>query len=188
MAQFVEPEGTQPEGATGDEVVTLSQFKVFTDSLVDSGGGGGNEGNTGGFASFTGKEALTLKQLRNSFGGGSNKKYKIEWSSDTDAAYRSNQTEAEPGSIVPCCSKDGQTKGAYAVYDSSKPRRIIMWSRTTSSSEVLSDLPEIVQEAIYNMPEQARLFEQTRAVPPPMISGFGWFVMPACDVYVALQG
>lgn len=39
MAQFVEPEGTQPgAGATGDEAVTLSQFKVLMES-IDSGGG-----------------------------------------------------------------------------------------------------------------------------------------------------
>lgn len=41
MAQFVEPEGTQPEGATGEEVVTLSQFKGFMESID----GGGEQGS-----------------------------------------------------------------------------------------------------------------------------------------------
>lgn len=67
------------------------------------------------FMAVTGKEALTLKQLKNSFSGGSNKKYNIEWGSDNDVAYRSNQTEAEPDSIIPVCSKTGESVGLYFV-------------------------------------------------------------------------
>ena len=59
MAQFVEPEGTQPEGATGEEVVTIQQFKV----LVDSGGGGGNEGSAGGFANFIPVDDLGVEAI-----------------------------------------------------------------------------------------------------------------------------
>ena len=50
-------------GATGDEVVTLSQFKVFTDSLVDSGGGGGNEGSAGGFANFIPVDDIGIEKI-----------------------------------------------------------------------------------------------------------------------------
>ena len=134
----------------------------------------------------TGKEVLTLKQLRNSFSGGSNKKYKIEWKSDIDAAYRSNQTEAEPGSIIPVCSKTGERLGLYFVYDTSKVDIIMTGYQ---GGDTLSDLPAIVQEAINNMPESKSSSGQTRAVPPPAEWGkYQWFVMPACDVYVEFQG
>lgn len=178
--------------ANGNEAVTLSQLKMFTESS-NLGGGSGYAG-PGIVGLATGDEVVTLKQLKMlvdslvGSDGGSNKKYKIEWSSDIDASYRSNQTEAEPGSIVPCCSKDGQWMGNHVVCDSSKTHNIITYSYTPSNSADLSDLPEIVQEAINNMPEQARSFEQTRAVPPPTTLGFSWFVMPACDVYVVFQG
>ena len=139
------------------------------------------------FMTVTGKEALTLKQLRNSFGGGSNKKYKIEWSSDTDAAYRSNQTEAEPGSIIPVCSKTGECLGLYIVYDTSKSDIIMTGYQ---GGDTLSDLPAIVREAINNMPESKSSSGQTRAVNPPTGGGgnYQWFVIPACDVYVVFQG
>lgn len=65
MAQFVEPEGTQPGGgsnATGDEAVTIQQFKVLVDSLIGS-GGGGNEGNTEGFSNFIPVDDLGIEAI-----------------------------------------------------------------------------------------------------------------------------
>ena len=126
--------------------------------------------------STTGKEAVTLSQLKmleQQLGGGAGgKKYKIEVSEDFPTQV---QSSASAGDVVITAAGDGVVD--YNVLEGSSSGKVISGGYSSASYASIDDLPQVVQDAIANMP-------QTMAVPSPVSNGYSWFIMPPCDVFL----
>lgn len=150
--------------ASGKEVASIAQTAKAL----------GIEAQTSG---ATGGEAVSLRQLkmlRDSGTGG--KKYKIE----TDGLLPSQvQSSASAGDVV--ITAAGSSVREYRVLelveeDPSSGKEISI-SYETQANVTIGDLPQVVQDALANMP-------QTMAVPPATSDGYSWFIMPPCDVFL----
>lgn len=149
--------------ATGNEAVTIAQAAKALD--VDAQNSGA-----------TGDESVRLRQLkilRDSGAGG--KKYKIE----TDGVFPYQiQSSASAGDVVITAAGSGVIDYVVLELVENSPGlgKKISLPYVTSSNATIGDLPQIVQDALANMP-------QTMA-PPPTRDGYSWFIMPPCDVFL----
>ena len=150
--------------ATGDEVASVAQAAEALD--VDAQNSGA-----------TGDEAVRLRQLkmlRDSGAGG--KKYKIV----TDGSFPTQvQSSASAGDVVITAAGSGAVDYYVLELVEENPNsgKIISLQYETSS---IDDLPQIVQDALANIP-------QTMSVPEPPRIGYSWFIMPPCDVFLQVQ-
>lgn len=104
------------------------------------------------------------------------KKYKIE---GVGAFPTQVQSSASAGDVVITAAGDGVV--GYTVYelteDGSREKTISI-PYSSSSGASIDDLPQVVQDALANIP-------QTTA-PPQARAGYSWFIMPPCDVYLQI--
>ena len=129
--------------------------------------------------SATGTEAVTLSQLKmlkQQLGGAGGKKYKIEapaWQGPHQV-----QSSASAGDVVITAAGDGVANSVVLELVEEDPHSGKFISELSSSSSYASidDLPQVVQDALANIP-------QTMA-PTPTRKGYQWFIMPPCDVYI----
>ena len=120
----------------------------------------------------TGSETVTLEQLKMLMDIGSGgKKYKIETSPGFPTSV---QSSACAGDVVITAAGDGVVQ--YYVQELVESRKIISEQYASSQNASIDDLPQIVQDALANIP-------QTTAPPVPG-TGYSWFIMPPCDVYL----
>lgn len=123
----------------------------------------------------TGDEAVRLRQLkmlRDSGAGG--KKYKIE----TAVGFPSQvQSSASAGDVV-ITAAGSDVSYYYWVRELSEEGpysgKIISSQYITSPDASIDDLPQVVQDALANMPQTM--------VPPATKGVYSWFIMPPCDV------
>ena len=125
--------------------------------------------------SATGTEVVTLEQLKMlSDSGAGGKKYKIKSGLPTQV-----QSSASAGDVV--ITAAGRDVVDYTVQElveeGQSLAKIISEPHMSASYASIDDLPQIVQDALANMP-------QTMAVPSPASDGYSWFIMPPCDVFL----
>lgn len=129
----------------------------------------------------TGSEAVTLEQfkmLMDSGAGG--KKYKITKSRHMPEYVKA---EASPGEVVVTSVLGANNQYAFHVYEDAgngSTGQIVEEGMTSSS---IDNLPEVVKKAVAEIP-------QTNADIPPVVTdtGYGWFIMPPCDVVLQVWG
>lgn len=147
--------------ATGDEAASIAQAAEALDVEAQTSGA-------------TGDEAVRLRQLkmlRDSGVGG--KKYKIKGELPPQV-----QSSASAGDVV--ITAAGSDVTGYSVLELVEEDpglgKNISNIYATSSDVSIDDLPQIVQDALANIP-------QTMA-PPTTRNGYSWFIMPPCDVFL----
>lgn len=129
---------------------------------------------------ITGNEAVTLEQLKmlkDSVAGG--KKYKITKNSYMPEYVKS---EASPGEVVVTSVLGASNLYSFHVYEDAgdgSNGQIVEEGMTSSS---IDKLPEVVKQAVAEIP-------QTNVdIPPASRDGYGWFIMPPCDVVLQIWG
>lgn len=149
--------------ATGDEAASIAQAAKALDVDTQNSGATGDES----------VRLRQLKMLRDSGAGG--KKYKIE----AGGLPTQVQSSASAGDVVITAAGDGVV--SYLVLELTEDESLgktISQSYRSDSSASIDDLPQVVQDALANIP-------QTMA-PPPTDPGYSWFIMPPCDVYLTV--
>lgn len=147
--------------ATGDEAASIAQAAEALDVEAQTSGATGNEA----------VRLRQLKMLRDSGAGG--KKYKIEGALQTQV-----QSSASAGDVVITAAGSGVVDYSVLELVEENPGsgKKISNSYETPTNAAIDDLPQIVQDALANMP-------QTMAAPPTK-NGYSWFIMPPCDVFL----
>lgn len=100
------------------------------------------------------------------------KKYKIDGGLPTQV-----QSSASAGDVVITAAGDGIV--SYEVLELTEDGSLgktISRSQASNSDASIYDLPQVVQDALANIP-------QTMA-PPETRAGYSWFIMPPCDVFL----
>lgn len=147
--------------ATGNEVASIAQTAKAL----------GVEAQTSG---ATGGEAVRLRQLKMLRDSGAvGKKYKIV---PGDLVHV--QSSASAGDVVITAAGSGVIDYVVLELVENSPSlgKIITRPFATTTNATIDDLPQVVQDALANMP-------QTMA-PPEMRDGYSWFIMPPCDVFL----
>ena len=149
--------------ATGNEVASIAQTAKAL----------GVEAQTSG---ATGGEAVSLRQLKmlRDSGAGS-KKYKIV---SSEVLPTQIQSSASAGDVVITAAGSGVTDYSVRELVEEDPLsgKVISSQSISLPNATIDDLPQIVQDALANMP-------QTMA-PPVTKDGYSWFIMPPCDVFI----
>lgn len=148
---------------TGDEVVSIAQAAEALDVEAQTSGA-------------TGGEIVRLRQLkmlRDSGAGG--KKYKIETSRYFPTQV---QSSASAGDVV--ITAAGNAVTVYyvreLVEEDPNSGKIISNQFAAPQGASIDDLPQIVQDALANIPHTM--------APSLTETGYSWFIMPPCDVYL----
>lgn len=145
---------------TGNEAVTLSQLRTAIGGILSETTSGAD-----------GTEAVKLSQLKLAM---DNMNVVKEYSIYGNVYGYDVQASAVPGSVV--VVGNGEVAGIVLVYEAENgenTNRRICYSERMND---LSDAPKIVQEAFAAIP--------ITYAPPPTDTGYAWFFMPCCDVFV----
>ena len=148
--------------ATGDEAASIAQAAKALDVDAQTSGA-------------TGDEAVRLRQLkmlRDSGAGG--KKYKIEGRESLPTQVQSSASAGDV--VITAAGNDVVSYNVHELTEDGSLGEVVSQSVKSASNASIDNLPQVVQDALANIP-------QTMA-PPPTRSGYSWFIMPPCDVFL----
>ena len=126
-----------------------------------------------------GSEPVTLEQFKRAVSGGGGKKYKITKSRFMPEYVKA---EASPGEVVVTSVLGDNNLYPFYVYEDAGDGSTGKTVEEGRTSRSIDDLPEVVKQAVEEIP-------QTNAdIPPVADDGYGWFIMPPCDVVLQVWG
>ena len=127
----------------------------------------------------TGDEVVTVNQFKRAVSVGGGKKYKI-----TKSEYMPDyvKDEASPGEVVVTSIFGDNDLYSFHVYEDTGDGSTGQIVEEGNNSRSIDNVPEVVKQAVAEMPQT------NLDIPPISDDGFGWFIMPPCDVVLQVWG